>query len=110
MVTIRKNDRLIDTNTYILTVNAPKPSRKLKIGYMIAKVDTYNPNPLCFYNCQKFGHHESRFTRKKICKKCGGDGSDNQNPPANNLNVLTAMGVTRLTLGSVQHGKEKTKS
>ena len=77
-ITIRKNDQLINTNTFILTFNTPKTPTKLKIESMIAKANTYIPNPLCCYNYQKFGHHESRCTRKKICKKkkCGEDGSD----------------------------------
>ena len=33
-----------------------------------------------------------------------------QNPPANNLNVVTAMEITQLILGSVQHGKDRKKS
>ena len=41
-ITIRKNDQLINTSTYILTFNTPKPPLKLKIGYMIANVDTYS--------------------------------------------------------------------
>ena len=75
-ITIKKNDKLINTKAYILSFNAPKPPPKLKIGYMIAKVDTSILNLLRCDNCKKFGHHESRCIRKKICKKCGEDGSD----------------------------------
>ena len=34
-------------------------------------VEVYVPNPLRCYNCQFFGHHESRCTRKKVCANCG---------------------------------------
>ena len=40
------------------------------------KVDPYLPNPLRCYNCEKFGHHESKCLKSAICKKCGESGSD----------------------------------
>jgi len=91
-ITIRKNDQLIDTNTYILTFNTPKPPPKLKIGYMMERVETYIPNPLRCYNCQKYGHHESRCTRKKICKKCGEDGSDHPESTCNQIKCANCKG------------------
>ena len=60
--------------------NSPKPPSILEISYIIVKVDIYIPNPLWCYNYQKFGHQESQCTRAKICKTCGKDGSDNQEP------------------------------
>ena len=77
-ILIKINNEVVNTNTYILSFNSPKPPPKLKIGYIIVKVYIYIPNPLWCYNCQKFGHHESRCTRRKIYKNCGMDGSDNQ--------------------------------
>ena len=49
----KKNDQLINTNTYVLTFNISKHPPKLEIR-----------------------HHESRCTRKRIYKKCGEDCSD----------------------------------
>ena len=74
-ISIKKKNQVVNTNTYILVFNSPNPPPKLKIGYIIAKVDIYISNPLRCYNWQKFGHHESRCTRRKICKNCGMDGS-----------------------------------
>ena len=70
----KKNNQIIDTNTYILTFNSPKPPI-LKICD-ITNVDIYIPNPLRCYNCQKFGHHVIRCTRAKICKNFEKDESD----------------------------------
>ena len=53
----KTNYQTINTNTYILMFKSPKLPAKLKIGYIIVKVDTYVSNPLWCYNCQKFGQH-----------------------------------------------------
>ena len=77
-ISIKKNNQVVNTNTYILMFDSPKPPTKLKIGYIIAKVDIYIPNPLQHYKYQKFGHYESWCTRRKICKNCAMDGYDHQ--------------------------------
>ena len=102
------------TNLLILTptslpFNTLKPPPKLKIGYLIAKVDTYIPHPLYCHNCQKFGHPESWCTREYV-QNVERMVLTTQNPPLNDINMLTAMEITLLTLDSMQHGKEKKKS
>ena len=69
-ISIKRNNPIIPTNTYILNFNAPKPPTEIKIGYLITKVETYIPNPLRCHNCQKFGHHKEKCTRPPICKNC----------------------------------------
>ena len=55
-ITIKKQNEIIETNTYILTFNNPKPPLEIKIGYTVVKVETYIPNPSRCHNCQKYGH------------------------------------------------------
>ena len=88
----RKNDQLINTNTYVLIFNTSKPPPKLKVEYMIAKVDTYIPNPLRCYNRQKFGYLESRCTRKKICTNCGEHGFDYPESTCNQIKCTNCNG------------------
>ena len=52
-INVRRNGVLKRTNSYVLTFNTP------------ILPNIYVPNPLRCYNCQFFGHHESRCTRKK---------------------------------------------
>ena len=66
-----KNGETINTNTYILNFDTPKTPTEINIGYMKIKVDTYIPNPLRCFKCQKFGHHQDRCTRPPACGKCG---------------------------------------
>ena len=82
-ISIKRNNQIIPTNTYILNINTPKPPTEIKIGYLITKVETYIPNPLRCHNCQKFGHHKEKCTRPPICKNCGETGNhiDCQQPP-----------------------------
>ena len=58
-------------NTYVLTFNTPILPKKIKAAYISVNVEVYVPNPQRCYNCQFFGHHESRCTRKKVCANCG---------------------------------------
>lgn len=80
----KKNDQLIDTNTYILTFDTPKLPPKLKIGYTIVKVDIYiYPQSTLMLQLPKVWAHESWCTKKTICKKSGKDGSDHPKSTAN---------------------------
>ena len=75
-ITINRNQETINTNTYILTFNTSQVPTEIKVGYNLIKVSPYIPNPLRCYNCQKFGHHESKCLKAPVCKKCGESGSD----------------------------------
>ena len=82
-ISIKRNNQIISTNTYILNFNTPKPPTEIKISYLITKVETFISNPLRCHNCQKFGHHKEKCTRPPICKNCGETGNhiDCQQPP-----------------------------
>ena len=75
-ITINRNQETITTNTYIFTFNTSQVPKEIKVGYNLIKVNPYIPNPLRCYNCQKFGHHESKCLKPTVCKKCGESGSD----------------------------------
>ena len=70
-ISIRKETRTIDTNTYILTFNKPTFPTTIRIGYINTKIETYTPNPLRCQKCPKFGHPKDKCTRPSICAKCG---------------------------------------
>ena len=67
-ISIRKETRTIDTNTYILTFNKPTTPTSIRIGYIDTKIESYIPNPL---RCQKCRHPKDKCTRSLICAKCG---------------------------------------
>ena len=77
---------------------------------MIAKVDAYIPNPLHCYDAKSLRTTKVSAQEREYVKNVETMVQTTQNQPANNLNVLTVMEITWLTLGSVQHGKEKKKS
>jgi len=60
------------TNTFILTFNTPTTPHHINIGYLRVKVDTYVPNPLRCFNCQKFGHFNKFCRSETVCCRCGG--------------------------------------
>ena len=62
-ISIHKETRTIDTNTYILTFNKPTIPTSIRIGYINTKIETYIPNPL---RCQKYGHPKNKCIN--MCK------------------------------------------
>ena len=83
-ISIKRNEETINTNTFILTFNKSSLPKELKVGYNLIKVNPYIPNPLRCYNCQKFGHHETKCLKSPVCKKCGESGSDHIELSCNN--------------------------
>ena len=69
-VTIKKEGKLIETNTYIMTFDQPKIPVRIKVGYTMERVEQFIPNPLRCYNCQKYGHHEDNCRGRQVCGKC----------------------------------------
>ena len=68
---VQRNGVIKRPNTYVLTFNTTILPKKIKAAYISVNVEVYVPNPLRCYNCQFFGHHERRCTRKKVCANCG---------------------------------------
>ena len=48
-VTIKKEGKLIETNTYIMTFDQPKIPERIKVGYTMERVEQFIPNPLRCY-------------------------------------------------------------
>ena len=92
-ISIKRDGEIINTNTYIFTFNRSQLPKELKVGYNLLKVTPYIPNPLRCYNCQKFGHHESKCLKPPVCKKCGGSGSDHvEHTCTNPINCINCQG------------------
>ena len=73
-ISITKETRTIDTNTYILSFNKLITPTSIRIGYINTKIGTYIPNPLRCQKCQKYGHPICAKCAKiwtSICAKCG---------------------------------------
>ena len=70
-VTIKLDDKIIDTNTNIMTFDLPTISPKIKIGYTMERVEQFVPNPLRCYKCHEYGHHKDKCNGKSVCGKCG---------------------------------------
>ena len=83
-VTIKKEGKLIETNTYIITFDQPKIPERIKVGYTIERVEQFMPNPLHCYNCQKYGHHEDNCRGRQVCGKCAQQDPDHHIDKCNN--------------------------
>lgn len=70
-ITIKKRNKIINTNKYILTFNILTPPTEIKISYLIAKVGKYIPNLRRCHKCQRYDHLKKYCTRKPIFVRCG---------------------------------------
>ena len=60
------------THTMVLTFNTSHLPRSIKAGcYLNIAVEQYTPNPLRYFNCQKYGHHQTKCRHGEVCAKCG---------------------------------------
>ena len=72
-VTLKKERKVIPTNTLFLTFGSPELPKEITVGYLKVKVDLFVPNPMRCFNCNTFGH---RCQRCKVAAKCTGCGKD----------------------------------
>ena len=90
LVTLKKEGKVIPTNTLFLTFGSPDLPKEITIGYLKVKVALFVPNPMRCFNCNKFGHtsqsckvaakwlgcgkdkHEGRCEGPKLCSNCNG--------------------------------------
>ena len=77
-VTVKKEGKVIPTNTLSLTFNRPDMPKEIKVGYLQVKVDLFVPNPLRCFNCNKFGHTSQRCKTTAKCQRCGKDKHEEQ--------------------------------
>lgn len=67
----KKDGTSLPTNTLILTFSKPTPPKFIKAAYLSLSVETFIPNPLRCFNCQKFGHGKNSCTHAAVCARCG---------------------------------------
>ena len=68
---IKKDGQVKKTNTYLLTFNTTTLPQSINVGYLRIKVETFVPNPLRCFKCQRYGHGQSTCKGLPICHKCG---------------------------------------
>ena len=72
-VTLKKEGKVIPTNTLFLTFGSPELPKEITVSYLKVKVALFVPNPMRCFNCNKFGHTSQRC---KVAAKCTGCGKD----------------------------------
>ena len=73
----RKDDEWVESTTAILTFKANNFPQQIKIGYLVAKVRQYIPNPMRCSKCFKYGHTKKHCKSDTItCKDCGEENID----------------------------------
>ena len=72
-VTLKKEGKVIPTNTLFLTFGSPELPKEITVGYLKVKVALFVPNPMRRFNCNKFGHTSQSC---KVAAKCTGCGKD----------------------------------
>ena len=70
-VTLKKERKVIPTNTLFLTFGSPELPKEITVGYLKVKVDLFVPNPMRCFNCNKFGHTNQRCKVAAKCPDCG---------------------------------------
>ena len=73
-ISVKRDGKVEPTNTFILTFGLPSIPSYVTAAYMKIPVESYIPNPLRCYSCQKFGHGQSTCSRQAICAKCAEHG------------------------------------
>ena len=81
-VSIKRDNKIIQTNTYIMTFELPVIPPKIRIGYSVERGDKLF-HPLRCNKCQKYWHHQDKFNRKSVCGKCGQKDPDHTHICAN---------------------------
>ena len=72
-VTLKKEGKVIPTNTLFLTFGSPELPKEITVGYLKVKVALFVSNPMRCFNCNKFGH---TIQRRKVAAKCTDCGKD----------------------------------
>ena len=73
-VTLKKEGKVIPTNTLFLTFGSLELPKEITVGYLKVKVALFVPNPMRCFNCNKFGHTSQRCKARaaeKISMKVG---------------------------------------
>jgi len=71
-ITIKKNNEIIKTNTYVISFNLQTCPKTIKIAdWLLVKVDEYHYTPQQCWKCLKFGH-VNKFCKCEhaVCARC----------------------------------------
>ena len=72
-VTLKKEGKVIPTNTLFLTFGSPELLKEITVGYLKVKAALFVPNPMRCFNCNKFGYTSQRCNVAAKCPDCGKD-------------------------------------
>ena len=72
-MTLKKEGKVIPTNTLFLTFGSPELAKEITVGYLTVKVVLFVPNPMRCFNCNKFGHTSQSCKVAAKCTDCGKD-------------------------------------
>ena len=75
----QKDGQLVPSDSYILTINSPTITPKIKVGFLIPDSKVYIPNPRRCCNCQKYGHNIEILQKCAKCGQAGHDGHECEN-------------------------------
>ena len=70
-VTVKKEGKVIPTNTLFLTFNRPDIPKEIVVGYLKVKVELFVTNPLRCFNCNKSGHTSQRLKQQQSANDVG---------------------------------------
>ena len=77
-VTLKKEGKVIPTNTLFLTFCSPELTKEITVGYLKVKVALFVPSPMRCFNCNKSGHTSQRCKVAENCTGCGKDKHEGQ--------------------------------
>ena len=77
-VTLKKEGKVIPTNTLFLTFGSPELTKEITVGYLKVKVALFVPSPMRCFNCNKSGHTSQRCKVAANCTGCGKDKHEGQ--------------------------------
>jgi hypothetical protein len=75
--TTRDGNR-VPTNSFIVTFSTPILPSSIRVGYLNVRSVVYIPKLMQCYKCFKFGHHESKYVRQTICRRCSSNHDKNE--------------------------------
>ena len=70
-IKIKRDDQLIDTNSFILTFSTKRIPENIKVLFEKIQVRPYIPNPMRCHGCHRYGHGQATCRRPAACYKCG---------------------------------------
>ncbi|GFQ65065.1 uncharacterized protein TNCT_704631 [Trichonephila clavata] len=68
---IRRDGQVRNTKHLILTFSTPDLPQTVKMAYIRCLVQTYIPNPLRCFQCQRYGYSKFFCRGQPTCLRCG---------------------------------------